>query len=84
MSSAISKIEMGARVSEQRRIADEYRAVEKVVQRLRKALATTSVDTVGRAETEASIVSRTADLMRLGQQMLELDASVTIASLRPA
>jgi len=31
---------------------------------------------------EAGVISRTAELMRLGKRMLELDASVTAASLR--
>jgi hypothetical protein len=39
---------------------------EKVVQDLHKSLAATSFDQVGRAEAAADIVSRTADLMRLG------------------
>ncbi len=50
--------------------------VEKVVQDLHKSLAATSFNQVGRAEAAAHIVSRTADLMRLGQQMLDLEASV--------
>jgi hypothetical protein len=33
---------------------------------------------------EADVIARTAELMRLGRRMLEIDASVTIASLRPA
>ena len=82
MSDAISKMEVGPLLAEQRRTADEYRVVEKVVQDLHKSLAATSFDQVGRAEAAAHIVSRTADLMRLGQQMLDLDASVIAASLR--
>jgi DNA-binding response OmpR family regulator len=82
MSDAISKIEIGPLLAEQRRIADEYRVAEKVVQDLHTSLAATSFDQVGRAEAAANIVSRTADLMRLGQRMLDLDASVIAASLR--
>jgi hypothetical protein len=82
MSDAISKMEVGPLLAEQRRIADEYRVAEKVVQDLHTSLAATSFDQVGRAEAAADIVSRTADLMRLGQQMLDLDASVIAASLR--
>lgn len=82
MSDAISKMEVGPLLAEQRRTADEYRVVEKVVQDLHKSLAATSFDQVGRAEAAAHIVSRTADLMRLGQRMLDLDASVIAASLR--
>ncbi len=82
MSDAISKIEIGPLLVEQRRIAYEYRVAEKVVQDLHKSLAATSFDQVGRAEAASDIVSRTADLKRLGQQMLDLDASVIAASLR--
>ena len=49
---------------------------EKVVQDLHTSLVATSFDEVGRAEVAADILSRTAELMRLGQQMLDLDASV--------
>jgi hypothetical protein len=45
-------------------------------------LAATNVDPVDRTEIEAGVFSRTAELMRLGERMLELDASVTAASLR--
>jgi CheY-like chemotaxis protein len=76
MSDAISKIEIGPLLVEQRRNADEFRVAEKVVQDLHTSLAATSFDEVGRAEVAAEILSRTADLMRLGQQMLDLDASV--------
>ena len=80
MSDVISKIEIGPLLAEQRRTADEYRVAEKVVQALHKSLAATSFDQAGRAEAATDIVSRTADLMRLGQRMLDLDASVTVAS----
>jgi hypothetical protein len=43
-------------------------------------LAATSFDQVGRAAAAVEIVSLTADLMRLGQQLLDLDASVIAAS----
>jgi hypothetical protein len=83
MSDAISKIEIGPLLLEQRCIADEYRVAEKVVQDLHKSLAATSFDQVGRAEVAADILSRTADLMRLGQQMLDLDASVHASNKAP-
>ena len=41
-----------------------------------------NVESADRAEMEGSPVARTAELMRLGRRMLELDASVTVASLR--
>jgi hypothetical protein len=37
-----------------------------------------------RAEMEEGVVARTTDLMLLRQRMLELDAAVTVASLRPS
>lgn len=37
-----------------------------------------------RAEMEAGVIARTAELMRLGRRMLELGAAVTVASLRPS
>jgi DNA-binding response OmpR family regulator len=76
MSDAIAKIEIGPLPVEQRRIADEYRSVEKVLQAMHKSLSTKTFDRATRAETEASIVTRTAELMRLGQQMLDLDTFV--------
>jgi CheY-like chemotaxis protein len=84
MSDAIAKIEIGPLLVEQRRIADEYRVVEKVVGGLHKSLAASSFDPVERVKTEADLVSRSSELMRLGQKMLELDVSVTVASLRPS
>jgi DNA-binding response OmpR family regulator len=77
MRNAVAKVEIGPLLSEQRRIADEYRAVEKVVEALHKTLAATSFDQAQRAQAETSISSASARLMRLGQQMLDLDASVT-------
>lgn len=83
MSHAISKLEIGPLLAEQRRIADEYRALEKVVTGLHQSLAATTFDQAKRAEMKLDLESRTAELMRLGRRMLELDASVTIAALRP-
>ena len=68
---------------EQRRVGDEYRALEGVLQELKNLVATGNVALTDRTEMEAGVVSRSAELARLGQRMLELDASVTIASLRP-
>jgi hypothetical protein len=83
MSHAISKLEIGPLLVEQRRIADEYRALEKVVTALHQSLAATTFDQAGRAEMRLDLDARTAELMQLGRRMLELDASVTIAALRP-
>ena len=65
---------------EQRRVGDEYRVVEKSIQELHNMIAARNVDPADRLEMEADVFSRTAELMRLGKRMLELDASVTVAS----
>jgi DNA-binding response OmpR family regulator len=82
MSDAISKIEIGPLHVEQRGIAHEYRALEKVLQGLHKSLSTKSFDRAARAETEAGIVTRTAELMRVGRRLLDVNASVNVASVR--
>ena len=73
-------MEIGPLLVEQRRIGDEFRVVEKSIQELHSRLAARNVDPVDRIEMEAGVISRTAELMRLGKRMLELDASVTVAS----
>ena len=78
----ISNIEISPLLIEQRRIGDEYRVVEKSVQELHGMLAAKNVDPADRTEMELAVISRTDELMRLGKRMLELDASVTAASLR--
>ena len=68
---------------EQRQIADEYRVLEKAIRELHDLMAARNVDPTDRAEMEEDAIARTAELMCLGRRMLELDASVTVASLRP-
>jgi CheY-like chemotaxis protein len=80
----VSNKEMGPLLVEQRRIGDEYSVAEKAIQELHNMLAARNVDPLDRTQMEAGITSRTAELMRLGQRMLELDASVTVAALRPS
>jgi len=77
-------MEIGPLLVEQRRIADEFRVVEKAMQEVQRLLARRDTDPASRARMEAGVASSFAELMRLGQRMLELDASVTIASLRPS
>jgi CheY-like chemotaxis protein len=85
MSDAIAKIEVGPLAVDQRRIADEYRAAEKIVQELQHSLATKSFNRAERAEMVVSVAFRTAELMRLGQRMLDLNASVAVATvLKPS
>ena len=68
---------------EQRQVGNEYWMAEKAIQELHNLIATKSVDAGDRAEMEAVVVTRTTELMRLGQRMLALDAAVTTASLQP-
>ena len=69
---------------EQRQVADKYRVLEKEIEVLHGMMAARNVDPTDHAEMEAGVIARTAELMRLGRRMLELDASVTVASLRPS
>ena len=68
---------------EQRRVGDEYRVVEKEIDELRNMLANPG-GCADRPAVEEGVVARTTDLMLLRQRMLELDAAVTVASLRPS
>jgi len=77
MSVAIAKIELGPLLADQRQIADEYRALEKIVQKLHKSLAVKNFNRAERGVAVASIASHTAELMRLGQRILDLSASGT-------
>jgi hypothetical protein len=77
MGAAIAKMAIKPLLAEQRRTGDEYRRVEKIVQHLHKTLVATKFDQALRAKTQESIVAQTIELMRLGNQMLEHDASVT-------
>jgi CheY-like chemotaxis protein len=76
--------EMGPLLVEQRRVCDEYRVVEGAILELQNTLAAKNVDPADRTEMELGVISRTDELKRLGRRMLELDASVTVASLRPS
>jgi DNA-binding response OmpR family regulator len=69
-------------LAEQRQTADEYRVLEKTIREIHNLMAARNVDPTDRAEMEEGLAPRTAELMRLGRRMLELDASVTVASLR--
>ena len=80
----ISHIEIGPLLVEQRRISDEFRVVERSITELHGMLGARNVDPADRTEMELGVISRTDELMRLGKRMLELDAAVTVASLRPA
>ena len=76
--------EMGELLVQQRQVGDEFRAVEKVVQELHKLIGSKNVNPTDRTQMEAEAAIRTVALNRLGQRLLELDAAVTVASLRPS
>ena len=74
--------DIGSLLVEQRRIADKFRSVEKAIHELHVRLVAQNVAPADRAEMELVVTSRTDELMRLGERMLELDALVTAARLR--
>ena len=76
--------DIGPLLVEQRRVSDEFRVIERSITELHGMLRARNVDPADRTEMEAGITSRTVKLRRLGKRMLELDAAVTVASLRPA
>jgi CheY-like chemotaxis protein len=80
----ISDDKIGPLLVEQRRIGDQFRVIEKSITELHGMLGARNVDPADRIEMEAGITSRTIELRRLGKRMLELDAAVTVVSLRPA
>jgi hypothetical protein len=75
-------MEIRSLLIEQRRIADEFRVAEKSLIILRQLLLARALDPADRPGLEAGLASRTAELTRLGQRRLELDASVTTANLQ--
>ena len=77
-------MEIGHLLIEQRRTGDEFRVVQKAVQLMHGLLAGRRIDPGARANLEVSVISSTAELIRLGKRMLDLDASVIAASLRPS
>ena len=65
-----------ALLMEQRRVGDEFRAVEKAVLGFKNLLSGSGLTAPTRARAEAMLSSSTSELMRLGARRLELDASV--------
>ena len=74
--------ELGELLVQQRQVGDEYRAVEKVIQDLRKMMGSKNVAPTDFAEMEVDVAIRSAALNRLGKRLLELDVAVTVASLQ--
>ena len=75
-------MEMGPLLVEQRRIGDEFRVIKSAIQDMQKRLAKRGIDPADRTRMEAGVANSTAELLRLGQRRLELDALVTIAAFR--
>ena len=75
-------MEIGPLFFEQRRIADTFRAAEKVLQEAQRLLAGGLLDRATREQMLASMPARTAELVHLGRRRLELDAAVTLAASR--
>jgi hypothetical protein len=58
--------------------------IERSITELHGMLGARNVEIADRIEMEAAITSRTNELRCLGKRMLELDAAVTAATLRPS
>ena len=67
-----------ALLMEQRRLGDEFRAVEKTVLGFKNLLSGTALTAPTRERAEAMLSSSTSELLRLGTRRLELDASVML------
>lgn len=74
-------VDTQALLTEQRRLGDEYRAVERSMLEFTNLLAGTGLTAASRSRAEAMLATSAAELMRLGARRLELDAAVS--SLRP-
>lgn len=75
-------MEVGPLLVEQRRVGDEFRIVEQAIEQMHSALANGRLSAAMRSQLEACSVSTAAELRRLGQRRLELDAEVSAANTR--
>jgi hypothetical protein len=75
-------MEIGPLLVEQRATGDEFRVVEKDIQKLQKVLSGRGVGEGERRQSEEALAFGWVELHRLSRRMIELDASVTIAALR--
>ena len=64
---------------EQRRVGDQYRSTEKMLQIFDARLAARGLEPSDRAKIETAIANTRDELQRLGTRMLELDAAVVAA-----
>jgi hypothetical protein len=74
-------MDIGPLLGEQRRVGDEYRSTEKLIQTYEAQLATRGLNPSARAKIEEAAGNARATLQRLWERMLELDAAVTASAL---
>ena len=77
-----STMDIGPLLVEQRRVGDEYRSTEKVLQLFRARLAALDLEAAERAKIETVVNDTRAELERLWNRMLELDAAVTASAFK--
>lgn len=75
-------MELATLLFEQRATGDEFRVVEKGMQKLQKVLSGREVGAVERRQSEEALAFGWIELNRLSRRMLELDAAVAAANLR--
>ncbi len=63
-------------LAEQRRIGDEFRAVEKIIRKIHSLLAEAEINSGARAQLEKDLMAGTTEWLGIGRRMLELDAEV--------
>ena len=76
-------MDIGPLLVEQRRVGDEYRATEKMIQLFEARLATRGLEAADRAKIETAMANARAELRRLWHMMLNLDAAVTANAFKP-
>ena len=67
---------------EQRRVGDEYRSKEKMLRLFEARLAARGLEAADRAKIESAVANTRAELERLWNRMLELDAAVTASAFK--
>jgi hypothetical protein len=67
---------------EQRRVGDEYRSTEMMLQTFEAQLKARALDADDRAKVEEAAGNARAELERLWDRMLELDAAVTASAFK--
>ena len=75
-------MDIGPLLVEQRRVGDEYRSTEKMLQLYQARLFDRGVDATERAKIETAVNDTRAELERLWNRMLELDAAVTASAFK--